>query len=153
MKNTNLIIWILIFIFLFFKDTVSIANQNKVHTPLKIMDLMTVAEFNKTGLNKLSESELRELDKWINAYTIRIFKSVPNPSPKEIIESKIDGEFEGWEGETIFKLENGQIWQQVTYSYTYHYAYRPEVVIYKTSGGYKMKVEGISEEIYVQQIK
>ncbi len=31
----------------------------------------------------------------------------------KVIESKIDGESEGFEGDTIFKLTNGQIWQQI----------------------------------------
>jgi len=26
------------------------------------------------------------------------------------IETHIEGDFEGWEGETIYKLSNGQIW-------------------------------------------
>ncbi|MDR0881742.1 MAG: hypothetical protein LBP55_04270, partial [Candidatus Adiutrix sp.] len=34
------------------------------------------------------------------------------------IESQIDGTFEGWSGETVFKLTNGQIWQQSSYAYT-----------------------------------
>src|SRR5690606_4924947 len=41
--------------------------------------------------------------------------------PAEIIESRIDGEFEGWEGETVFKLLNGQIWQQIDGRYKYRY--------------------------------
>ena len=60
---------------------------------------------------------------------------------------------EGWDGETIFKLDNGQIWQQVTYAYTYHYAYRPKVFIIKTHGAYKMKVDGVSGMIFVKQLK
>lgn len=75
------------------------------------------------------------------------------PSPTGVIESQIDGDFEGWDGDTIFKLTNGQIWQQSLYSYTYHYAYRPNVIIYPTSGGYKMKVDGVSSEIYVKRLK
>ena len=47
-----------------------------------------------------------------------------------VIESQIDGEFEGWEGDTMFKLVNGQIWQQSSYAYTYSYAYMPDVMIY-----------------------
>ena len=69
------------------------------------------------------------------------------------IESQIDGTFEGWSGETIFKLTNGQIWQQSSYSYTYHYAYRPEVVIYPAGGGCKMKVDGVRDSIAVKRVK
>lgn len=75
---------------------------------------------------------------------------------KSVIESQIDGDFEGWEGETIFKLVNGQIWQQSSYSYTYHYAYMPQVIIYpsrSSSSGYKMKVDGVDEAIDVIQLK
>jgi hypothetical protein len=49
---------------------------------------------------------------------------------KTVIESSIDGEFKGWDGSTIFKLSNGQIWQQSSYAYMYHYAYNPPVLIY-----------------------
>jgi hypothetical protein len=70
-----------------------------------------------------------------------------------VIKSQIDGDFEGWEGETIFKLMNGQIWQQASYDYTYHYAYMPEVEIYETTNGYIMKVENLDETIEVVRIK
>ncbi|WP_373520744.1 hypothetical protein [Aquiflexum sp.] len=69
------------------------------------------------------------------------------------MENKIDGNFEGWEGETIFKMMNGEIWQQSSYAYMYHYTYSPQVIIYKTSNGYVMKVEGIEEKIDVIKLK
>lgn len=72
---------------------------------------------------------------------------------QSIIESHIDGDFEGWEGETIFKLSNGQIWQQDSYSYTYHYAYRPEVLIFQKGGAYHMSVKGVSNTIKVRRLK
>ena len=69
------------------------------------------------------------------------------------IETQVDGEFSGWEGETIVKLMNGQIWQQSEYHYHYHYAYMPKVLLYRSSGGYKMKVEGVERAIGVQRLK
>jgi hypothetical protein len=66
------------------------------------------------------------------------------------IESRIDGEFEGWEGETIVKLMNGQIWLQTEYHY--HYAYMPEVLIYSSGSGYKMKVDGVNRAVGVRRI-
>lgn len=51
------------------------------------------------------------------------------------VETNINGDFDGWDSETIYKLDNGQIWQQANYHYHYHYAYRPQVVIYKTAHG------------------
>jgi hypothetical protein len=69
-----------------------------------------------------------------------------------VVETQIDGEFKGWSGEDIWKMTNGQIWQQARYGYHYHYAYRPSVLIYHTSGGWKMKVEN-DEEIEVKQLR
>lgn len=45
------------------------------------------------------------------------------------ISSRIDGEFTGTNDEVIFKLQNGQIWQQVGYRYRYMYRYAPLVTI------------------------
>ena len=69
------------------------------------------------------------------------------------ISSRIDGEFEGWDGETIFKLVNGQIWQQASYSYHYHYAYSPSVLIYAHEGRYYMKVDGVDDALPVTRLK
>ena len=83
-------------------------------------------------------------------------RSHVSPQPmltSDIIESRIDGDFEGWEGETIVRLMNGQIWQQVEYFYEYHYAYMPEVLIYLSNGAYKMKVDGIETAVGVVQVK
>ena len=70
-----------------------------------------------------------------------------------MVESQIDGDFNGWEGETIVKLMNGQIWQQTEYHYEYHYAYMPNVLVYPSGGGYKMKVDGTDEAVGVQRLK
>jgi hypothetical protein len=72
---------------------------------------------------------------------------------KEVTESQIDGEFKGWEGETIIKLVNGDIWIQNEYHYHYHYSYRPKVIIYKTDYGYKMKVDGSDKAVRVKQLR
>lgn len=69
------------------------------------------------------------------------------------IEAQVDGTFNGWEGETIVKLTNGQIWQQIEYFYEYHYAYMPNVIIYSSGGTYKMKVDGTSRAVGVRQLR
>lgn len=78
---------------------------------------------------------------------------VPHSSCSPAIESSISGDFNGWEGETIFKLQNGQIWQQAEYDYEYDYDYSPDVTIYETTAGCRMKVEGEDETILVKRIK
>jgi hypothetical protein len=74
-------------------------------------------------------------------------------STPEVIESAIDGDFEGWDGDTLFKLRNGQIWQQSSYDYTYHYSYSPKVLIYRSGSVYKMKVDGVDDSISVTRLK
>ncbi|WP_313375035.1 hypothetical protein [Chishuiella sp.] len=69
------------------------------------------------------------------------------------METKIDGEFNGWDGETIFKMRNGTIWQQASYSYKYRYAYSPDVLIYSKDGSTYMRVEGMDDEIRVKRLK
>lgn len=70
-----------------------------------------------------------------------------------VVQSKIDGTFKGWDGDTVVKLMNGQIWKQRVYHYEYHYAYMPDVLIYKAGSGYKMLVDGTDEAVAVERIK
>lgn len=69
-----------------------------------------------------------------------------------VINSYVDGEFSGWDGDTIVQLANGQVWRQREYWYHYHYAYRPQVTITNDSG-YKMLVAGVPRAIRVERIK
>jgi hypothetical protein len=71
----------------------------------------------------------------------------------DIFESKIEGEFHGWSGNTLFALANGQIWQQSSYALTRHFAHSPKVVIYRSGTAVKMKVEGVDHTIVIKRIK
>jgi len=70
---------------------------------------MSASELKKAGLQKLSNDELEALNKWLYAYSLRLLNSVDRDgSPTaSALESRIDGEFDGWSGQTIFKLDNG----------------------------------------------
>jgi hypothetical protein len=59
---------------------------------------------------------------------------------------QISGDFKGWEGETIYELLDGHIIQQSEYHYHYHYAFAPRVIIYQSSGGYKIHVLGDNDQ-------
>ena len=74
------------------------------------------------------------------------------PARAGVVKTQADGEFIGWEGKTIIKLLNGQIWQQTEYHYEYHYAYMPKVLVYPSGGGHKMRVDGTSKPIGVQRL-
>jgi hypothetical protein len=73
-------------------------------------------------------------------------------SSRSVIESRIDGTFNGWDGETVFKLVNGQIWQQSRFAFKFAFKFRPKVTIYPSGAGHKMIVDGVGT-IAVRQIK
>jgi hypothetical protein len=90
---------------------------------------MSAAEFKAAGLDKLSPDELAALNRWLRGQRSlqpAAASATPPASIAEIdrrglsdgvkagdfIESRILGEFRGWDGtKTTFELENGMVWQ------------------------------------------
>lgn len=70
-----------------------------------------------------------------------------------VIATSVDGDFEGWSGDTIFKMTDGSIWQQPAYDYEYDYAYMPKVIIYRQGGSHYLEVEGVEDAIEVKRLK
>jgi hypothetical protein len=64
------------------------------------------------------------------------------------LNSRISGSWTGWSGNTIVKLTNGSVWEQVEYHYEYRYAYRPEVIV---ANG-KMQVAGMNRAVRVRRL-
>ncbi len=89
--------------------------------------------------------------KKLNALKIGSGSSSSNDSG--VIETRIDGDFEGFEGDTIFKLLNGQIWQQIDGRYKYAYKFSPRVILIVNGNIGKMSVEGVNYPISVTRIK
>ena len=67
------------------------------------------------------------------------------------VESRIAGDFTGWEGRPIFTLENGQRWQIANGgSYSTPPIASPKVKIVPASlGGFWMTIEGVSQRVRV----
>jgi hypothetical protein len=61
-----------------------------------------------------------------------------------IYDGRLDGEFEGFDDEALFKLLNGSYWLQAEYKYWYHYAYNPEVILSEQNGSVILSVGGNS---------
>jgi hypothetical protein len=70
-----------------------------------------------------------------------------------VFDGYIDGEFEGWDGETLFEMSDGTVWLQAKYSYIYQYAYNPEAIIFEKDGDYFLKVEDVEEILQVMPIE
>lgn len=60
----------------------------------------------------------------------------------------VDGEWNGWDGDTIVRLTDGSVWRQDEYYYSYPYRYCPSVEI---SIG-RMHVDGMSRAVRVRRI-
>lgn len=82
------------------------------------------------------------------------FSSFALPESIEIVsKGYIEGDFEGWDGETIFELSDGTYWIQASYSYLYHYAYCPQAMVIKYGNYFFLKVDGINEIIPVKPVE
>lgn len=67
-------------------------------------------------------------------------------------ESRIVGEFNGWDGDNVYELDNGSKWQQARYKYKYKYKYRPKAKIWKDGSKYMLEVECMNEMIQVRRV-
>jgi hypothetical protein len=111
-----------------------------------VRTLMTPEEFRAAGLDRLSPAEIEALNRWVVRYTAKDAPEVRQRSEvvrKEIekvdatgIRTRIVGEFRGWEGNTVFRLENGQTWKQRLPGRWFHKAMSPEVELRKNMMGY-----------------
>jgi len=166
---------------------------------------MTGKEFQATGLYKLSEEELRTLNRWLRegslggslsqpqapapasatpdtapAVAPATASSAPVPAsstpapaptvakdergfelkkmreaPKDPITTKIVGDFNGWNGNSVFELENGMIWEQTDDDTFYiRTISNPQVTIKPGMlGTWRMSVEGYGSNVRVRRIQ
>ncbi|MDX1572086.1 MAG: hypothetical protein R3200_16500 [Xanthomonadales bacterium] len=133
---------------------------------------MSGADFERAGLDKLTEEELAFLNRWLDNRGVAVdAPAAPEPATEQgvseaqmglrgaepervVIESRLIGKFNGWSGRTLFKLENGQVWQQIGGGSYYASADSPAVRIEpKMFGSWKLYVEGIGRSVKVKRIK
>ncbi len=70
------------------------------------------------------------------------------------IVTRYDGDFTGWSGKTLFRLENGQVWKQAQNGRVSYRASRPEITIKRGAlGSFRMAVEGLNRTVRVERIK
>lgn len=85
-----------------------------------VESLMTPEDFRAAGLDRLTDAERAHLSEWVERYRGGV---VVGPAPRKTSEqlaedkkieivAKVIPSFTGWSGKTIFRLDNGQIWQQ-----------------------------------------
>ena len=115
---------------------------------------MSPKAFEQAGLNKLTPDERARLDDFIRRYSsatsekaasAAVDKAVKQKAgaEPEVIESRIAGQFKGYNGNSKFTLENGQVWAQAQKESRYYPPLdSPPVLIVKGGWGHRMYVLG-----------
>lgn len=83
-----------------------------------VRKLMSEEQFEAAGLNNLTPEQLKRLDAWLLQYTAgeaTVLRD-QNAEVREVesaynVEAQA-AEFRGWSGDTVFRLDNGQVWKQ-----------------------------------------
>lgn len=112
---------------------VSTVNAADNDNPPDVESLMTPEDYAASGLDKLTAAEREHLSDWVERYREgAVLGPVVHKKPSEMTEeekvevqkireiqyadiiAKVIPAFRGWSGKTIFRLDNGQTWQQRT---------------------------------------
>lgn len=158
--------------FLTFTLPTSLSAQQGFAT---LEEQMTGDQFKAAGLEKLSPQELATLNRWIRDRSLATLATphgattvssaddavatVNTPSieemPRETITTRISGNFSGWDGQTVFKLENGMIWAQTDKDKFYTQEMQNPLVTIEPGmfGAWKLSIEGHDDECKVQRIQ
>lgn len=78
---------------------------------------------------------------------------VPATGSSVVTESTIESDFDGLDFGNIYKLRNGEIYEQTEAYIWIHIAVFPQVTIWRDGVDYKMKVAGIGHPVAVRRIK
>ena len=138
---------------------------------------MTGNQFSAAGLDKLSKSELDALNEWIRKHSLATLDSPATAEAAGTVEkdaedkgkdkdkdkkkdpttvtSKLVGKFSGWDGQTVFKLENGMIWAQADKDKFHTKEIENPTVIIERSmfGTWTLRIDGYDADCRVKQIQ
>ena len=157
----------------------TLAADNKT---VDLENILTANQFHAAGLDTLSPEQAAALNDWVTGYLRSQGASsviaptplvAPTPAPSQAtgasafgasmlktdrdepdsIHSTIVGKFTGWSGSTIFKLANGQVWQQSSPDDYETEMQNPEVIIKKLRFGYVLTLPGRGHTVFVTRIQ
>jgi hypothetical protein len=143
--------------------TVALAADHVV-----LQDRMTPEEFKAAGLDKLTPEELASLNAYLGRDDAKRVAEIKRAEQNAVagfgghvtpdnapIVSRLVGRFDGWDGKTVFHLENGQVWQQSeTGELAGVHMDAPMITIRPSfSGAWWLTAEGRKSQIKVKRIK
>jgi hypothetical protein len=130
---------------------------------------MTAREFRDAGLHKLTDEELAILNRWIKARSLAEGEAMSlsgrldpaedrrgfDGGDRSPIRSRIVGPFTGWRGQTVFELENGQVWRQSeSGTFAIGEVENPSVEISPGMfGSWRLRVDGYNSRVRVERIR
>src|SRR5437016_14678463 len=79
-----------------------------------IKQAMSPEEFHKAGLDKLTDEELRNLDRWLKGdreKTAQKAAARPSRTKMDLVVSRVAGSVPGLAGNTVIHLEAGLAWR------------------------------------------
>jgi hypothetical protein len=129
---------------------------------VSVLNLMSAEQFSAAGLSKLSPAELRALSDWVRTHSLHVAELArtaalnPEPAPSGnpgMIETRMAGDFTGWDGGTVFQFTNGQLWRQSSFGTVHQFARSPKVTLVATGSGWRMQVDGVPQSIYVRRLR
>lgn len=122
-----------------------------------IKQAMSPEEFHKAGLDKLSDEELRNLDRWLQGdreKTAQKAAARTSRTKMDLVVSRVAGSFPGLSGNTIIQLEDGTVWRQAN-KYDHFKGSpvdHPGAAVVHSAFGFKMRIEGVPE-FYVNPVR
>ena len=150
------------------------ASAAEGESPPDLRSLMSADDFSASGLDRLSKDELEHLADWVERYREgavigpEVVKKPSQQTPVEREVAKVEKEekkkfeliakviprFKGWTGKTVFKLDNGQVWQQ-RQNGKMHYSGADSTVVITTNlfGGYVLKHAETKRSIGVRRVE
>ena len=137
---------------------------------------MTGKEFSAAGLDKLSKQELDVLNDWLRGHSVATLETKTvsaevadsaedqpelksededKDEDRTTITSKLVGTFDGWDGQSVFELENGQIWAQASKAkWNIKEVENPVAVIEPGMFGiWRLHIEGFDKDCRVKRIQ
>ena len=130
-----------------------------------IKGMMSAEEFKAAGLNKLSADELQKLDAWLQGYRqvteqtaekkATTKAAAESHAKLDLLVSRVDGTFNGLTGRTVIRLEDGTVWKQANADdrYRSRVTDHPAAAVIHGVFGYKMRLEGATQEFYVDPVR
>ncbi len=161
----------ILMVLLFLSVTLSVAAAGAFSS---LEEQMTGKEFSAAGLDKLSQQELDVLNDWLHRHSVATLKakavsaevvdsaegqpelkSEDEDEDRTTITSKLVGTFDGWDGQSVFELENGQIWAQASKSkwHTKEVENPVAVIEHGMFGTWRLHIEGFDKDCRVKRIQ